>query len=191
MALVERAETYSAELDGGPRREAMVLVLEARGVVRRTDGDLEGSDRDLRAALGLAEEAYGPASAEVAWILNDVGMTAKYAGRFEEGEVAYRRSVAILEEIGGSEHPDLGPLFHNLGGLAHARRDFAAAEPLARRGLELSERLRGADHPITVRDRVAYAAILDGLGRSDEAEAMFRDGIGCRQASALITASSR
>ena len=55
-----------------------------------------------------------------------------------------------------------------------AKGDFTAAEPPGRRAWEISRRLLGEDDPRTLFDAVAYAAILDGLQRYDESEAIYR-----------------
>jgi tetratricopeptide (TPR) repeat protein len=103
-------------------------------------------------------------------------MTFKYAGRFDDAEHAYQRALGVLEAI-DTDPEDVASLCHNLGGLAHARRDFAAAEPLARRAIEIRSAALGPTDPATLMDRSAHAAILDGLGRSEEAEAAYRNVI--------------
>ena len=104
-------------------------------------------------------------------------MTFKYAGRFDDAERAYRQTRTILEAI-DADPEDLAALYHNLGGLAHVRRDFAAAEELSRRAIEIRSSALGPRHAATLLDRSAHAAILDGLGRHDEAEASIRDILG-------------
>jgi tetratricopeptide (TPR) repeat protein len=71
----------------------------------------------------------------------------------------------------------LATVYHNLAGIEHAIGAYAAAETLARQGL----RLRMADPRPAVRpvaaDLIALAAILDGLRRWDEAEALYLSGL--------------
>jgi tetratricopeptide (TPR) repeat protein len=122
-----------------------------------------------------ATRAFGDDSLEVAELLNDLGMTFKYAGRFADAAAAYDGVRAILESRADTDPGDLATLFHNLGGLAHARGDLAAAEPLARRSVELRLELVDRRDLAALLDRSAHAAILDGLGRSAEAEATIRD----------------
>jgi tetratricopeptide (TPR) repeat protein len=75
--------------------------------------------------------------------------------------------------------PELATLFHNLGGLAHARGDFAAAQEPARRSVDLRRRALADDHLAVAADAAALAAILDALGRDEEAEQLLRDAIAC------------
>lgn len=46
-------------------------------------------------------------------------------------------------------------IYHNMGGILFSKGDFAAAKPFGEKA-------------------AAYAAILDGLGRYDESEAIYR-----------------
>jgi hypothetical protein len=62
-------------------------------------------------------------------------------------------------------------------GLAHARGDHAAGEEPARRSVSIRARAVGPDHPEVAADRAALAAILDALGRHDEAEALLREAL--------------
>src|SRR5437773_717010 len=68
----------------------------------------------------------------------------------------------------------LAVLLHNLAGLAHSRGDDAGAEPLARRGLALRERVCTSDDPAVAADAAALGAILEGLERWTESEALYR-----------------
>src|SRR5439155_25419661 len=102
--------------------------------------------------------------------LNALGMLYKYAGRFDEAAALYDRALGLAERIHGSEHVSLASLLHNVGGLEHARGEYAKGEAPARRSVELRERALGADHPAVAADVAALAAIVDGLGRHDEAE---------------------
>ena len=65
-------------------------------------------------------------------------------------------------------------IYHNIGGILHSKGDFTSAEPPGRKAWEISRRLLGEDDPRTLFDAVAYAAILDGLQRYDESEAIYR-----------------
>lgn len=65
-------------------------------------------------------------------------------------------------------------IYHNMGGILFSKGDFAAAKPFGEKAWELSQRLLGESDPRTMAEAAAYAAILDGLGRYDESEAIYR-----------------
>src|SRR5437899_2606067 len=70
--------------------------------------------------------------------------------------------------------PEVATLYHNLGGLEHARGHFAGGEPWARQSVAIREQALGPDHPEVAADVAALAALLDGQGKWDEAEALYR-----------------
>jgi tetratricopeptide (TPR) repeat protein len=160
------------------RDELLARSLRARGTVHRARGRYLDAERVFTRALGHATRGFGAASLEVAELQNDLGMTFKYVGRFDDAEAAYDRARHILDELPDVDEEDAAALFHNLGGLAHARGDFETAEPLARRAVEIRTQTHGPRDPATLLDRSAHAAILFGLGRTDEAETSFRGLLG-------------
>jgi tetratricopeptide (TPR) repeat protein len=181
IAEAERLARLALDLAGGlpegPAHDrALARALRPLGTVSRARGRYAEAERTFETAVAAAGAGFGERSLEVAEILNDLGMTLKYAGRFAEAEAAYSRVEAILGSRTDVDPQDMAALFHNLGGLAHARGDFEAAEPLARRAIETrSGAVDQRDPAPLLLDRSAHAAILDGLGRSDEAEAAIRD----------------
>jgi tetratricopeptide (TPR) repeat protein len=165
-------------VDGPDRHRSLARALRPLGTAQRARGRYREAERTFTRALDRASAGFGPASIEVAELHNDLGMTFKYVGRFGDAEAAYGRARAILEGLPDVDPEDLAALFHNLGGLAHARGDFETAEPLARRAVEIRSRSLGPRAPATLLDRSAHAAIVAGLGRSDEAEASIRELLG-------------
>jgi tetratricopeptide (TPR) repeat protein len=180
IAEAERLARLALDLAGGlpegpDHDRALARALRPLGTVSRARGRYAEAERTFETAVAAAGAGFGERSLEVAEILNDLGMTLKYAGRFADAEAAYSRVGAILEPRTDVDPQDMAALFHNLGGLAHARGDFAAAEPLARRAIEIRSGAVDLRDAALLLDRSAHAAILDGLGRSDEAEAAIRD----------------
>jgi tetratricopeptide (TPR) repeat protein len=177
--VAHQALGLAEQLGEGPdRHRCLARALRPLGTAERARGRYREAERTFTRALEHASAAFGSASIEVAELHNDLGMTFKYVGRFNEAEAAYDRARVILEGLPDVDPEDLAALFHNLGGLAHARGDFETAEPLARHAVEIRSRSLGRRAPATLIDRSAHAAILAGLGRSDEAEASLRELLG-------------
>ena len=109
--------------------------------------------------------------------VNSLAVLFKYSGRFDDAAALYERALAAAERTGASDE-SLATLLHNIAGLEHARGDYARGEPAARRSVELRERALGPDHPAVAADVAALAAIVDGLGRHDEAEALYLRALG-------------
>jgi tetratricopeptide (TPR) repeat protein len=147
------------------------------GTILRVQGDYVRAERPLLNALATASAVFGDTSDEAAQAQNNLGVLYKYSGRFDEGRRLYAQALASLIAIHGENSLPCADVYHNLGGILHARCDFAAAEAPGRKAWEISQRLMGDAHPRTIRDAVAYAAILDGLGRFDESESIYQSAL--------------
>jgi tetratricopeptide (TPR) repeat protein len=181
LALAERAGSIEARWHDAPADEtAARLRIRTRGLLgtmRRMLGDYTRAERPLLDASRMAAAAFGDTSEEAAEAQNNLAVLYKYAGRFDEGLQLYERALATLAAIHGEDSLPCADVLHNLGGILHARRDFAAAEAPGRRAWEISRRLAGDADPRTMRDAVAYAAILDGLRRYEDSEPIYRSAL--------------
>ncbi|MCE5288945.1 MAG: tetratricopeptide repeat protein [Nocardiaceae bacterium] len=142
------------------------------GRLARLRGNYRMAERLLRSAIAAAK----PHSESDVCSRNELAILFKYTGRFAEAEALYRQALAILETANG-DPLSAAAIYHNLGGLAHARKDYVGAEEPARRAVEIRLRTLGPRHIDTAADQAALAAILDGLGRVDEAEQLLRTAL--------------
>jgi tetratricopeptide (TPR) repeat protein len=149
-------------------------TLALRGAALRVLARYEEAERDLTAAVAVAEEVFGAEDDQVAAALNELGILYKYSGNFGEAHAAYARAIAIQRRNGTDESMLCATLWHNLGGVFHAEGRYEEAEAPARRAWTMRMRTLGADHPDTVADYAALAGILDGLERWSETEPIHR-----------------
>jgi tetratricopeptide (TPR) repeat protein len=181
LALAERAgsieDAWTDVFDGETAVRIRMRTLTLIGTIRRMKGDYVRAEGPLLKALTVAATAFGDTSEEGAQAQNNLAVLYKYSGRFDEGVRLYERALASLIAIHGEDSLPCADVFHNLGGILHARSDFSAAEPPARKAWEISRRLMGDVDPRTLRDAVAYAAVLDGLGEYDESEPIYRSAL--------------
>ncbi len=154
-----------------------VQSLTGLGDILRIRGRYDDAEPWLREAIALGETSLGTDDEDVVTAVNSLAVLFKYSGRFDDAAALYERALAAAERAGASDE-SLATLLHNIGGLEHARGDYARGEPAARRSVELRERALGPDHPAVAADVAALAAIVDGLGRHDEAEAMYLRALG-------------
>ena len=163
-------EPLVSQFDGDDGRMILANALGLWGTALRLMGRYPEAEGPLRHALAVAEETAHPEMVVTA--LNNLGVLFKFWGRFEDGSKFYERAMEIartLDPQGGM----LSTLLHNVGGLHHARGAFAEAEAPAREAWELRRATLGDDHPDTLADEVAYAAVLDGLGRFAESRPIY------------------
>ena len=140
--------------------------------VERALGHLAPADALYRRAAVEARRRLPARDRDVVGLLNNRGMLRKFQGRFAEAIRFYRRALAMVGTRG--DRDALATLHHNLGGVEHARGRFAAGEPHARRSVALREAALGPHHVLVAADVAALAALVDGVGRLDEAAALYQ-----------------
>ncbi len=148
------------------------LTVQARtavGTTQRIRGDLEGAHATLSSAVELAVNVLDGDDADTVWALNALGIVCKYSGRFSEGVEHYQRALGIAERITGPDPAETATIWHNIGGRAFDSGDHRAALDPTQRAVTIHEAVLGPDHPTVAADVAALAAILDRLGRRDEA----------------------
>lgn len=165
-----QANLFIGETAARIRLKTLALL----GELRRVQGDYIRGERDLQEAVRLAAGVFGETSDEFAQTLNDFAVLHKYCGRFDEGLQLYKKTLQLTIAAQGEECLTACTIYHNMGGILFSKGDFAAAEPFGKKAWGLSQRLLGESDPRTMTDAAAYAAILDGLGRYDESETIYR-----------------
>lgn len=136
------------------------------------DGRYARAERRITRGLALVRKAGSRGTVLRIRLLNSLGIVRKNQQRYDHCEHTYRSALRLAKRGIPDDHPLFACLWHNLAGLEHARERYSVAEPLARQGLSMRERTLGDSHPDVARDVEALAAILDGQGRHEEAEAM-------------------
>ena len=154
------------------RAARLARAWQRRGNQWCSRGDHAAARAAFDRAFVQAQSAWSASADDWLALWNDRAVLARYAGEFELAERLYAQALARAQGLG--DPLSIAGLLHNLGGLAHARGDAATGEPLARKAAELSRSALGADHPRAVADAVAWAGLLDALGRQTESEPIYR-----------------
>lgn len=143
------------------------------------NGKYREAERDSLRALRLLGAHRGEPTRNHLDSWNELGMVYKYLGKFQKARGCYRAAFRYGKTcLTGSDRYDfLANLYHNLGGLEHSQRRFRRAEPYARKSVEYRARVRPRNSLSLHADRVALAAILDGLGKFDESEEIYRGAL--------------
>jgi tetratricopeptide (TPR) repeat protein len=113
-------------------------------------------------------------------VWNELGMLYKYLGKFKTALKFYRLALRHSNNcLTGRECDDfLANLYHNLGGLEHSRRRFRRGELYARKSLLLRRRATDSGAALGLAaDKVALAAILDGLLKFSESQKLYRQAL--------------
>ena len=166
---------HSPEMRTAPDESAQGMF--ELGMQARARTDYARAEALLREAVARAESASPPEAQVLAASLNALGLLCKDLARYDEGRAWYERALALLGEMPDASPHDVATIYHNLAGMAHARGDYVGAEPIARTGLAI--RLGAAEPRLheAAADMIALGAILEGLGKYDEAAAQCREAL--------------
>jgi tetratricopeptide (TPR) repeat protein len=146
------------------------------GTALRDQGRYSEARTALVRAIEIATSIAGLPAATIR-ALNEFGVLCKFAGWYEDGERAYLQALGLARPLYGEESLETATILHNIGGMDHARGLFEMAQNPARRAFEIRRALLGESHPDVLADAVAYAAILDGLGRWKESRPIYEHAI--------------
>jgi tetratricopeptide (TPR) repeat protein len=144
-----------------------------RANLLRQRGRYGDAERIYQAAIADLERARGACNPSLGPLLNGLGIVYKYTGQFDRAEQLYGRALKLAAQHSAGPC-QVADLYHNLGGLAHARGDDATGELFASYAVALRAWELGDEHPTVAADKAALAALLDAVGRADEAEALLR-----------------
>jgi tetratricopeptide (TPR) repeat protein len=147
------------------------LVAEAElhvGITQHRSGDLEGSERSLRAAYfdagaAGADDTLADASTRLAFV---VGIA---RARFDDGLEWAAQAEMMLERLGDTEGLRAAKLADSRGGIHQARGDLDAAIAEHERALKIRQQTLGADHPGLSVSLVNLGSAYSTRGENDRA----------------------
>ena len=166
----EIMERVGDRCNGSKATDVRIDALTRIGTSQRAGGYYDEAEIWLQRALDLAKRS----GRQIVAALNNLGVVYKCSGRLDEAERLYWRALEFAEDHSSAM---AATLYRNLGEIAHLWERFADGEWFGRRAWEIRRTLLGPDHPETLADACAYAALLDGLGRHENAEAICRDAL--------------
>ncbi|KIG15702.1 High-affnity carbon uptake protein Hat/HatR [Enhygromyxa salina] len=138
-------------------------------------GHYEQAEQAFRASINVYTALVGAAHPEVAQCHNNLAATLLARGQADEAERHVDRAIEIWETNGVNSQ--LGGAYGNLAEVSRVRGDHAEALVMFERAYAIKLEVFGPDHPITISAGGAVANAQLQLGRYDEAESRFVDGI--------------
>ncbi len=148
----------------------LVNTLNAKAMARMALQDYEGAEKDLLAALHLAEKSLGRKSRWLPGILNSLGDVNYLAGKTCEAEKYYRRALDLTERDQTNVE-----VCRALNGMALIKNDAGAlveAEELLKRAVSIHEQNSRRWHPYCATNFTNLGILYTALGHFDEAAAM-------------------
>jgi tetratricopeptide (TPR) repeat protein len=157
-----------------------IEALRERAAVCVERGQFLRAETLLLRALEILGPRRGRPSAEHLASWNELGIVCKYLGKFAKARNLYRSALFYCDSTltGNARWNLLANLYHNLGGLEHSLRRFRQSEPHARKSVRYRLLVQPPNSVAIAADRVALAAILDGLGKFNESQKLYRVALG-------------
>lgn len=153
----------------GPDHPGLVATLDELIDTQRRGGDLAQTEQWIERTLRIRKKFLGEDHPEHGHRLVGLAMTRAVLGQSRQAELTYLAALSALEKAHGENHPGLLPVLTALGGHHFAHDDLGRAEALARRALGIAADSLGAAHMTTLQCRENLAAVLEKLGRTDDA----------------------
>eukprot|EP00566_Odontella_aurita_P005340 CAMPEP_0113567948 /NCGR_PEP_ID=MMETSP0015_2-20120614/23563_1 /TAXON_ID=2838 /ORGANISM="Odontella" /LENGTH=629 /DNA_ID=CAMNT_0000470407 /DNA_START=216 /DNA_END=2105 /DNA_ORIENTATION=- /assembly_acc=CAM_ASM_000160 len=171
-------ETSSPSQVGTPLELGAADGLSLLGRVRFLAGDLEGSLKMAREALGLRRSALGDHHVIVAATLYNIGVALRELGRTDEATEHVRWFVNHPEiSIETKYRPHLADALHTLGLLCLERTETTAAVEIFTRCVEVRRGAHGTAQQSLVGDVLQLGRVLHDIGRYEDAMIQYRSAL--------------
>jgi tetratricopeptide (TPR) repeat protein/predicted Ser/Thr protein kinase len=181
LQMLDRSSArIGGDFQGQPEIEA--AIRETVGGAYLSLGQHAQAEAQLRAALKLDTELYGPEHATTLHVANLLADLLDQAGRYEEAEPLIRRNLAVCRRVLGPEDPTTLAAANHLGTLLRKQKRLDEAEPLLRGTLATRRKALPVDHPETLQSVRNLSLLLVDRARFNEAEALaqeYEHGIRC------------
>ncbi len=160
--------------------KAMLIAVNAQGLVRLMDGRFADAEPLLKWVITAGRQSFGPDSSEVAVATSGLGDLYVRLGRFAEAEPFYQRALTIQQKLNGPQHQAVAMQLHNLGLLYLHQGRHAEAELMLKRAMAIWEQTVGPDHHDLASCLENLAGVYMGLGRYTEAEPLLKRALTMR-----------
>lgn len=149
-------------------REQYLEALFGRGMLQRSQGDLDAAIRTYQQAIAERTAFSGAVHRETANLYNSLAITLSGANRLPEALDAYRTNLVIYEKLGQADSLDALIVLGNTGTLALRVGQLREAEGLLKTAFEKQRELAG-DSAAVAAAMGYYGAALTAQGRLPEA----------------------
>jgi len=176
----ERAATLLGQAEAfwqtapGEYREQRLEAMFVRGLLLRSQGDIDGSIATYRQAIAGRTALSGRAHRETANLYNSLAITLTAANRIDEALDAFRQSLAIQRELGRGDDLDALVMLGNTGTLAFRRGRIREAEEILGDAWRRQRAVAG-DSAAVAASMGLYGAALTARGRAVEAVPLLRE----------------
>ncbi len=151
------------------------------GDAYRALGEYASAETQLRRALELAEQAYGPDHEETGRAAGTLGLLYWENNNHAAAEPLYRRELEVFRRLHGPDHERVGVALDHLGQLLMAQGRLEESEPVVREGMRVLRASLGDDDPKVGTITNNLGRVLAHRGQVQEAEDLIRQALAIRR----------
>ena len=180
----ERAEPllqqalYIREQTLGPHHPQVAYPLTTLGDLYWMQGKHTQAESLLQRALHIWEQALGPEHPQIGYPLIGLANLSREQGQYEQAEGLYQRVLALFQEHLGPHRPEVAETMYNQARLRELQQQHSEALSLYQQSLTIQELVLGARHPKTIDTRQRLRAVLQALGKTEEAAVLEETHVG-------------
>jgi tetratricopeptide (TPR) repeat protein/transcriptional regulator with XRE-family HTH domain len=155
-----------------PHHPEITFPLVNLGNLSFKQGQYEQAERYYQRALSIREQVSGSQHPRVGKMLNGLANLSRERGQYEQAEALYQRALSLCQQSLGSQHPEVAEILQDLAQLRQMQHHDTEARSLYQQALAIREQALGANHPRTSETRERLRAMLNALGKMQEAAAL-------------------
>jgi eukaryotic-like serine/threonine-protein kinase len=168
--VLDRSAKALEQAPGKHDAETEAAVRNVLGSAYAGLGMFMAAEPQLRIALEIREQTFGPDHLEVAASLNSLGEMYIRKKDLAQAEPPLRRALAIREKELGREHPLVADTLHDLVYVCSYRQNVSEAAAFSERALAIRKKIAGAESRLVATSYYSRAILLEQEGKFPEAE---------------------
>jgi tetratricopeptide (TPR) repeat protein len=147
IPLMESAVAMQRTLWGAEPYPDYADALNDLGLLLRTKGDYEQSEKLLQESLAMYRRLLGDRHPYVGTALNNLALVQHRKGDLAEAESTYRQALALQRELLGPVHPNVANTLTNLAYVIYDKGDSQGALQVLGQSLEIYRKVFPGDNP--------------------------------------------
>jgi tetratricopeptide (TPR) repeat protein len=169
------AEAKLGRLSGAEDIEAELLAH--RGVLNDETARYEEATRQLKQALSMRLQIFGPSHPLVAVSLNQLGNVYYQQHMLDEAYEQYVSALEIREQVFGPSHPSVATMYNNVGIVLQSKGDNEAALAQHERALAIWQETLDPDHPSMELSYHNLAIALEAAGEHERSRKQYEEAL--------------
>ncbi|HEU5377518.1 MAG TPA: tetratricopeptide repeat protein, partial [Ktedonobacteraceae bacterium] len=138
----------------------------------------------------IREQALGLEHPAIATSLNLLANLSRDQGQYQQAEAFYLRALSLRRQFLKQEHPDIAETLHDLAQFRERQQQLTEALSLYQQALSIWQQALRSHHPKITQTRQRLCALLQALGRTEEAAALEASSDQARQEDGETNTSS-